>query len=85
LRYWLHLHAHRPGPHMSGKIAVVGHTPQRMGEPLDVGHLLCLDTYCFGGGWLTAFDVSSRACWQANEQGFVRSRRGGSAAWEARS
>ena len=35
---------HMPGPHVSGKIAVVGHTPQP--EILNLGHLICLDTGC---------------------------------------
>ena len=39
---------------LSGKTAIVGHTPTRSGEIFDVGYLKCLDTYCYGGGWLTA-------------------------------
>ncbi len=38
----------RPGPHYTGKVAVVGHTPQKRGEVLDLGHLVCIDTYCHG-------------------------------------
>jgi serine/threonine protein phosphatase 1 len=64
--------AERPGRHMSGKVAVVGHTPQRSGEPLDLGHLICIDTHCHAGGWLTALDVGTGRWWQANEQGQVR-------------
>ncbi len=70
--YWLHLHLHRPAPHVSGKTAIVGHTPQKSGEVLDLGHLICLDTYCVGGGWLTAMDVESRTVWQADRQGRLR-------------
>jgi serine/threonine protein phosphatase 1 len=66
------LDAERPGPHFSGKVAVVGHTPQRGGDVLNLGHLVCIDTYCHGGGWLTALDVGSGRYWQANEQGQVR-------------
>lgn len=69
---WEHVSAHPPGPHCSGKVAVVGHTPQGDGEVLDLGHLLCIDTYCFGGGWLTAIDVDSRQTWQADLQGRLR-------------
>ena len=43
---WLSLRDYVPGPHCSGKIAVVGHTPQMSGEILDIGHLVCLDTGC---------------------------------------
>jgi predicted RecB family nuclease len=65
----------RPGPHFSGKMAVVGHTPQKSGEILDLGHLVCIDTYCHGGGWLTALDVGSGRWWQANEKGELREGR----------
>jgi serine/threonine protein phosphatase 1 len=69
---WEHLSLRRPGPHMSGKIGVVGHTPQVNGEILDLEHLLCIDTYCYGGGWLTALDVTSGNYWQANSAGEMR-------------
>src|SRR5262249_51615265 len=69
-----------PGPHVSGKVAVVGHTPQKSGAILDLGHLVCIDTNCHGGGWLTALDVGSGRYWQANEQGQVREGRLASAA-----
>jgi len=71
-----------PGPHASGKVAVVGHTPQKGGDILDLGHLVCIDTFCHGGGWLTALDVGSGRWWQANEQGEVRQGRLPSAASE---
>jgi serine/threonine protein phosphatase 1 len=61
-----------PGPHASWKVAVVGHTPQKNGEILNLGHLVCIDTYCHGGSWLTALDVGSGRYWQANEKGEVR-------------
>ena len=46
-----------PKPHCSGKVAIVGHTPQKNGEVLDLGYLKCIDTFCHGGGWLTALEV----------------------------
>ena len=61
-----------PGPHVSGKTAIVGHTSQKSGEIFDVGHLVCIDTNCWKGGWLTAMDVDSRRVWQANERGWLR-------------
>ncbi len=69
---WYSLSAGDPGPHRSGKTAVVGHTANRDGEILDLGYLICLDTYCYGGGWLTAMDVLSRTVWQASEDGELR-------------
>ena len=64
---WLSLRDFVPSPHCSGKVAVMGHTPQP--DILDLGHLICLDTGCCNGGWLTAFDVNSRHCWQVDERG----------------
>jgi serine/threonine protein phosphatase 1 len=59
-------------PHCSGKVVVVGHTPQKSGEVLDLGFLLCIDTNCIRGGWLTALDVQSGRRWQANQAGCLR-------------
>lgn len=73
---WTHLHRSRPAPHCSGKIAVVGHTPQATGEILDLGHLVCIDTCCFGGGWLTALEVDTRRIWQVDGLGRLRGQDG---------
>ncbi|HJT79180.1 MAG TPA: hypothetical protein VJ739_18430 [Gemmataceae bacterium] len=59
-------------PHCSGKVAVVGHTPQRGGEILDLGFLACIDTNCHRGGWLTALEVHTGQVWQADGRGRVR-------------
>ena len=59
-------------PHLSGKTVVVGHTEQKAGEILDLGHLVCLDTYCREYGWLTALDLHSGTSWQANRWGALR-------------
>jgi serine/threonine protein phosphatase 1 len=70
--FWEHLNLLLPAPHSSGKTAIVGHTPQRSGEVLDGGHVVCIDTYCFGSGWLTALDVDSGRLWQASKHGKLR-------------
>jgi serine/threonine protein phosphatase 1 len=70
--FWTHLNQRVPPPHFSGKTVVVGHTPQTNGEILHLGHLICLDTFCCGGGWLTAMDVDHRTLWQANREGELR-------------
>src|SRR5262245_60518043 len=59
-------------PHQSGKVAVVGHTPQLSGEVLDLGFLVCIDTNCARGGWLTTLEVGSGRVWQANRTGRLR-------------
>ena len=71
---WESLKARCPPPHYSGKIFIVGHTPQKSGNVLDLGYLKCIDTYCCSGGWLTALDVVSGHIWQANQAGAVRHR-----------
>jgi len=69
---WESLRQRLPGPHRSGKKAIVGHTAQRNFEILDLGYLVCIDTCCYGGGWLTALDVESGQVWQADAQGRTR-------------
>jgi serine/threonine protein phosphatase 1 len=70
---WESLRNMTPGPHDSGKTVVVGHTSQKGGEVLALGHLVCIDTYCYGGGWLTALDVGTGEVWQADRDGNLRS------------
>jgi len=72
LLFWEHLHFHIPAPHENGKIAIVGHTAQKSGEILDLGHVICLDTFCNAGGWLTAMDVENGQIWQADREGRLR-------------
>lgn len=60
--------------HNSGKVAVVGHTPQWTGEVLDLGSVVCIDTNCVRGGWLTALDVTTGEVWQADRDGRLRQR-----------
>lgn len=69
---WQSLDESFPGPHVSGRTAIVGHTSQKSGEILDEGYLRCIDTYCHGGGWLTAMDVDTKEVWQADRQGRMR-------------
>lgn len=59
-------------PHRSGKVLVCGHSSQKSGEPLNLGFAVCIDTYCYGGGWLTCLDVGSGHVWQADLRGRVR-------------
>ncbi len=69
---WESLRNGVPEPHASGKTVIVGHTSQKEGELLDAGHIKCIDTYCYGGGWLTALEVDSGRIWQANALGELR-------------
>ena len=62
-----------PERHFSEKIMVCGHTAQQTGLPLSNNHSICIDTWAYGGGWLSCFDVESGMVWQANEAGDTRS------------
>lgn len=61
-----------PGPHFSDKTAIAGHNSQKNGEILDGGHVKVIDTYCHGGGWLTAPDVHTEEVWPADREGNIR-------------
>ncbi len=69
---WKSLKDYVPAAHVSGKTAIVGHTSQKNGEVLDLGHLRCIDTWCFGEGWLTALDIKTGRIWQADKSGKLR-------------
>jgi serine/threonine protein phosphatase 1 len=64
-----------PAPHVSGKVMICGHSAQKSGRPLNVGHAVCIDTWVYGRGWLTCLDVRTGEVWQANERGEVRRAR----------
>jgi serine/threonine protein phosphatase 1 len=66
---WVKLTEMMPPPHVSGKLAVVGHTHDRNGEILRLPHLVCIDTYCYGGRCLTAMELQSGEIWQATREG----------------
>lgn len=70
--FWEHLTGKFPAAHCSGKHVFLGHTPQANCEVGYFGHFTCLDTYCFGGGWLTGIDVGTGQVWQVAKTGQVR-------------
>jgi serine/threonine protein phosphatase 1 len=69
--FWEHLGG-AVSRHVSGRRMICGHTPQTSGLPLDLGHVVCLDTWACGDGWLTCLETSSGKYWQANQQGDLR-------------
>lgn len=74
LLFWTHILDDPPGPHLSGKKAIVGHTPQESHEIRDLGHLAIIDTFCVDGGWLTGIDVATNEVWQTDNLGQLRQR-----------
>lgn len=71
---WEHRDPAEVRPHVSGKTVIMGHTPQSSGQVLDLGFLVCLDTGCCEGRWLTALDVTTGRIWQSNQQKELRER-----------
>lgn len=60
-------------PHYSGRTVICGHTSQRSGEIVDLGHTICIDTGITRKQWLTCLDVGALTFWQASAEGAVRS------------
>ena len=72
--FWERLSS-QSAPHVSGKIMICGHTQQRSGMPLNLGHAICIDTWAYGDGWLTCHDVETGMYWRANQRGETDLRR----------
>ncbi len=70
--FWEFFNPDFPPNHSSGKAVICGHTSQKSGEILDCRSAICIDTYAYGGGWLTALDVNSGDYWQTNIMGALR-------------
>jgi serine/threonine protein phosphatase 1 len=69
--YWEKYYATTPA--QSGKQVICGHTSQKDGLPKHAGHVICIDTWACGAGWLTCLDVQSGRYYQANQAGQTRS------------
>ncbi len=61
-----------PLPHISGKKMICGHTSQKNGRPINLGHAICIDTWACGKGWLTGLEVNTGRIWQANQKGQLK-------------
>ena len=72
--FWDKLDFNQP-PYEEGLTVICGHTAQRSGQILDLGHTICIDTCAYAGQWLTCLNVEWRQYWQANQKGEVREGR----------
>ena len=54
------------------KTVICGHTSRKNGAIADFGHTICIDTYAYGGMWLSCLDVETRAYIQANNNGEIK-------------
>lgn len=61
-----------PQPYALNKTVICGHTARKNGLIADFGHTICIDTFAWGGQWLTCLDVETRQFWQTNEKGEMR-------------
>lgn len=50
--------------HISGKTVICGHSAQESGKVYHQGGLICIDTYAYGGGALTALEVTNMQVYQ---------------------
>lgn len=58
--------------HPSGRRIVCGHTIQTNGLPCVAGRWVCVDTWAYGGQFLTCLDVTHDLVYQANQRGESR-------------
>ncbi len=60
-----------PEMYDAAKTVVCGHTSRKNGEIADFGHAICIDTYAYGGKWLTCLEVDKRDYLKANNRGEI--------------
>ncbi len=58
----------KPVEYAQGLKVIFGHTALKDGRILDFGHSICLDTYAYGGQWLSCLNIHTREYWQASEK-----------------
>ena len=68
---WQHLTG-RETRHPSGRRIICGHTPQPNGLPSVRDGWVCIDTFAYGGMYLTAVDMETNEMYQANQAGQTR-------------
>ncbi len=57
-----------PEKYSDDHYVVCGHTSRKDGKIADFKHSVCIDTYCYGGQWLTGLNVGSGEYLQTNER-----------------
>lgn len=65
----------KPDEYAADKTVICGHTSRKDGRIADFGHTICLDTYAYGGQWLTCLNAHTGEYWQANQLEDVRTGR----------
>ena len=60
-----------PTPYINEVIVICGHTSRKDGIVANFGHTICIDTFAYGGKWLTCLNVKTNEFIQANDRGLV--------------
>lgn len=63
-----------PEMYTAERKVICGHTSRKNGEVADFGHTICIDTYAYGGQWLTCLNVETNEYLQANDLGEMRKK-----------
>lgn len=58
--------------HSSRKRIICGHTSQKSGVPATLPGWVCIDTYAYGGEYLTCLDVGKNLVYQADQMGHTQ-------------
>lgn len=58
-----------PEMYRPDRTVVCGHTHRKNGAIADFGHTICIDTYAYGGKWLTCLNVETKEYLKATDQG----------------
>lgn len=61
-----------PESYIPLKTVICGHTSRKNGEIADFGHTICIDTFAYGGMWLTCLNVETGEFLKANNQGQIK-------------
>lgn len=61
-----------PEKYSKTKKVICGHTSRKNGEIANFGHTICIDTYAYGGKWLTCLNVETNEYIKANNEGRVK-------------
>jgi serine/threonine protein phosphatase 1 len=56
-----------PDRYSEDEIVICGHTSRKNGEIANFGHTVCIDTYAYGGKWLSCLEVESGKYIKTNE------------------
>ena len=58
-----------PKKYKNDKIVICGHTSRKDGNIANFGHTICIDTYAYGGKWLSCLNVENNNFIKSNNAG----------------